>query len=39
MLEALKEMAGGTIHLPRRTQDYPDRDRLAMRYKQYKEMT
>ena len=31
MLEALKRLKGETLHLPRRSQDYPDRDRLATR--------
>ena len=31
MLEALKLLDGGTIHLPRRSNDFPDRDRLAQR--------
>ena len=36
MLDALKELEGGAIHLPARAKDYPDRDRLALRYEQYK---
>ena len=36
MLEALKQLDGGILHLPKRTQDYPDRDRLARRYEQFK---
>ena len=32
MLEALKLLDGGKIHLPRRPADCPDRDRLAQRY-------
>lgn len=32
MLEALKLLDGGEIHLPRRSADFPDRDRLAQRY-------
>ena len=33
MLEALKRLHGGTIHLPTRRQDMPDRERLALRFK------
>jgi putative restriction endonuclease len=36
MLEALKRLNGGTIHLPSREQDRPDRDRLALRFERYK---
>ena len=36
MLEALKQLEGGAIHLPARAKDYPDRDRLALRYEQFK---
>ena len=36
MLEALKQLDGGVLHLPARTKDYPDRDRLALRYEQFK---
>ena len=32
MLEALKLLDGGKIHLSRRSNDYPDRERLAQRY-------
>ena len=32
MLEALKRLNGGTIHLPGRVKDRPDRDRLALRF-------
>ena len=32
MLEALKLLDGGKIHLPRRSEDFPDRDWLAQRY-------
>ncbi len=35
VLEALKGLDGGTIFLPRRTQDRPDRDRLAQRYEHF----
>ncbi len=37
MLEALKQLNGGTIHLPGRVKDRPDRDRLAMRYERFRE--
>jgi putative restriction endonuclease len=36
MLEALKGLDGGTIHLPGRVKDRPDRDRLAMRFERFK---
>lgn len=36
MLEALKRLNGETLHLPRRSQDYPDRDRLATRYERFR---
>jgi putative restriction endonuclease len=32
MLEALKRLDGGTIHLPNRTKDLPDRKRPAFRF-------
>ena len=32
MLEALKLLDGGKVHLPRRSTDFPDRERLAQRY-------
>lgn len=32
MLELLKRMHGESLHLPARTRDRPDRDRLAMRF-------
>jgi putative restriction endonuclease len=38
MLEALKQMNGETLHPPYRTQDSPDRDRLAMRFERYKKV-
>ena len=31
MLEALKQLNGGTIYLPGRVKDRPDRNRLALR--------
>src|SRR5450755_2235806 len=36
MLEALKRLHGGTIHLPDRIKDRPDRDRLAQRFERFK---
>ena len=36
MLEALKRLDGGTIDLPNRTKDQPDRNRLALRYERFK---
>ena len=36
MLEALKRLNGGTIHLPARAKDRPDRDRLAVRFQRFK---
>ena len=36
MLEALKRLNGGTIHLPGRDKDRPDRDRLAVRFERFK---
>jgi putative restriction endonuclease len=38
ILEALKRLDGRIIHLPQRMRDYPDRDRLALRFKRYREM-
>lgn len=36
MLEALKRLHGGTIHLPSRLKDRPDRDRLAERFERFR---
>lgn len=36
MLEALKRLSGGSIHLPARAKDRPDRDRLALRFELFK---
>jgi putative restriction endonuclease len=36
MLESLKLLDGGTIHLPSRTKDLPDRERLALRFERFK---
>jgi putative restriction endonuclease len=35
MLEALKRLNGETIFLPSRARDYPDRDRLALRFERF----
>lgn len=35
MLEALKRLHGGSLHMPKRSRDLPDRDRLAERYEQF----
>ena len=36
MLDALKLLDGGKIYLPRRPEDYPDRDRLAQTYELFR---
>jgi putative restriction endonuclease len=36
MLDALKRLNGGTIHLPTRAKDHPDRHRLAIRFERFK---
>ena len=36
ILEALKALHGSTIHLPKRDQDRPDRDRLAARFERFR---
>ena len=36
MLEAIKGLDGGLLRLPRRSQDCPDRDRLALRFERFK---
>jgi putative restriction endonuclease len=36
MLEALKRLNGGTIHLPNRDKDRPDRDRIARRFERFR---
>ena len=33
---ACKRLNGGTIHLPSRIKDRPDRDRLALRFERFK---
>jgi len=35
MLNALKGLAGGKLHLPGRVKDSPDRDRLALRFERF----
>lgn len=35
LLETLKRLEGGMIHLPARQADWPDRDRLAMRFERF----
>lgn len=37
-LEALKQLAGKKLRLPKREQDYPDRERLEIRYEKFKAM-
>ena len=36
ILEDLKQLDGKLLHLPVRSDDYPDRDRLALRFEYYK---
>jgi putative restriction endonuclease len=36
MLEALKRLHGSRLHLPQRSRDRPDQDRLAMRFQEFK---
>ena len=36
MLEALKQLQDGMLHLPDRARDRPDRDRLALRFERFK---
>jgi putative restriction endonuclease len=36
MLEALKRLNVGAIHLPARAKDRPDRDGLAIRFERFK---
>ena len=35
MLEALERLHGGTLHLPARIKEHPDRDRLAERFERF----
>ncbi len=37
-LEALKQLGGKKLRLPKRKQDYPDRERLEIRYEEFKAM-
>jgi len=37
-LEALKQLGGKKLRLPKRIQDYPDRERLEIRYNEFKAM-
>ena len=37
ILKALKQLNGGMLHLPDRTEDYPDRDRLALRFEKFRD--
>jgi len=37
MLENLKQLHHGALHLPERVKDRPDRDRLQVRFKLFKE--
>jgi len=37
MLESLKQLHRGALHLPERVKDRPDRDRLQVRFKLFKE--
>src|SRR5258708_32411074 len=37
LLETLKRLDKGILHLPRRSRDRPDRERLAIRYEKFKE--
>lgn len=39
MLEALKNLRGERLRLPDRPKDYPDRDRLAARFEQFRSLT
>lgn len=36
ILEAMKGLHGNRIHLPRRHSDYPDRERLALRFERFR---
>lgn len=36
MLEAIKRLDGGLLRLPKRPQDHPDRERLALRFERFK---
>src|SRR3546814_10394157 len=36
MLEALKQLQGSLLRLPARERDYPDRDRLGLRFERFR---
>jgi len=36
MLEGLKKLQGVSVHLPKRAKDYPDRDRLSLRFERFR---
>jgi hypothetical protein len=36
MLEGLKKLQGVSVHLPKRPKDYPDRDRLSLRFERFR---
>ena len=36
MLQALKQLDGSGLHLPSRSRDYPDRDRLYRRFETFR---
>jgi len=36
MLEGLKRLRGVAVHMPRRAKDYPDRDRLSLRFERFR---
>ena len=36
MLGGLKKSQGVSVHLPRRTKDCPDRDRLSLRFERFR---
>ena len=36
LLEAMKALHKGLLHLPQRVQDHPDRDRLSLRFEQFR---
>ena len=36
LLQALKQLKGTVLHLPSRTRDYPDRDRLELRFETFR---
>ncbi len=39
VMETLKELSGLRLHLPKRKKDYPDQDRLEMRYEEFQKAT